>query len=164
MYILFWVGSQSPRGAVIIILIMNKYYECVTVALVIQHAKRMRRIILSSVACLAVLYFSTLSHKRNDIRKKLLNIKCVFWLSLQILSVTFVIPARIQRDYTINVHRTLYKVPLCLTDIIKSKFFKIFEKCSNVRFYKICVVVAELFLEYRQTDIHGEANSRISQF
>jgi len=36
---------------------------------VIQHAKRMRHIILSSVACLA-LYFFTLSHKRHGFRKK----------------------------------------------------------------------------------------------
>jgi len=34
------------------------------VALGIQHAMRKRRIILSSVACPDVLYFSTLSHKR----------------------------------------------------------------------------------------------------
>jgi hypothetical protein len=33
------------------------YSECVSVALVTQHAKRMRRIILSSVACLAVTVF-----------------------------------------------------------------------------------------------------------
>jgi hypothetical protein len=38
------------------------YYECVSVVLVIQHSKRMRRIILSSVACLAVPCFSTSSH------------------------------------------------------------------------------------------------------
>jgi hypothetical protein len=42
------------------------YSECVSVALVIKHAKRMRRIILSSVACLTVQYFSILSHKRHD--------------------------------------------------------------------------------------------------
>jgi len=42
----------------------------VSVALVIQHQKRMRPIILSPVACLALPYFSTLPHKRYDFRKK----------------------------------------------------------------------------------------------
>jgi hypothetical protein len=42
--------------------------EFVYVALVIQHIKRMRRIILSSVVCLDPPYFSTLSHKRQDFR------------------------------------------------------------------------------------------------
>jgi len=50
---------------------------CVFVSLVMQHAKDMRRIILSSVTCLDSFLFPTSSHKRHDIREKLLNIKCV---------------------------------------------------------------------------------------
>jgi hypothetical protein len=37
------------------------YSECVSVAAVIQHVKRLRRILLTPVACLDILYFPTLS-------------------------------------------------------------------------------------------------------
>jgi hypothetical protein len=43
--------------------------QCVSVVLVIQHAKGMRHIILSIVACLAFSHSSTLSHKQHDFRK-----------------------------------------------------------------------------------------------
>ena len=57
------------------------------VALVIQHAMRMRRIIFSPVACQAVHYFSTLSQKLRDFffgGGGLLNTKCVFSVFPQI--------------------------------------------------------------------------------
>jgi len=46
------------------------YSECVSVTLVMQHAVRMCRIVLSSVAYLAVPYRFIMPHKRHDFRKK----------------------------------------------------------------------------------------------
>jgi hypothetical protein len=44
----------------------SAYSECVSVALVMQNAKRMLFVILSSVFCPALPRFSTLSHKLRD--------------------------------------------------------------------------------------------------
>jgi hypothetical protein len=57
------------------------YWVCVSVALVIQHATRMRCIILWSVAWLALPYFSKLFHKRQDYEKKITR-QNVFWFSV----------------------------------------------------------------------------------
>jgi len=57
-----WRNHCCSGKAVIIII----YSEYVSVALFIQHAKRMPRTVLMSMTCLALPYFSTLSLKRHD--------------------------------------------------------------------------------------------------
>ena len=84
---------------------------CASVALIIQHAKRMPCIILWSVACPALPYISTLSHKLQDFRgKKLFSTK----LSVYLLCENFLILRRTQRDTVINVCRFSCKVPILL--------------------------------------------------
>ena len=43
--------------------------------------------------------------------KKLLSMKCVFWVSLKMLSEICLIVRRIQRDIIINLHKSSCKVP-----------------------------------------------------
>jgi hypothetical protein len=84
------------------------------VALITQNEKRCH-IILSSVASLAVPCFSTLSHKRHDFREeKGIEYKMRVFIVSKFLFETFLILRRIQRDITINVHRSSCKVPVML--------------------------------------------------
>jgi hypothetical protein len=53
--------------------------------------------------------FSTLSHKRHDFRNKSLNIKCVFWFSLQFLSEKFLIPRRAEREIWSEIYIGLHQ-------------------------------------------------------
>jgi hypothetical protein len=97
----------------------------------------MRQIVFSSVtylpACLPFPYFFTLSHTRQDFRKeKLLTTKCVFLFSLRLLTATFLIPRRIQKDIIKNIQRSSYIVPVFLWDfneiwISSTHFRKILE-------------------------------------
>jgi hypothetical protein len=60
---------------------------------------------LTSVACQPLLYFSPLSHKRHDFRKKKLrNVKCLLVFTLQILSEKF-LDIKIQLENTINLRK-----------------------------------------------------------
>ena len=86
-----------------------------SVALGVEHEKRMSRILLSFVACPVVQYFFTLSHKLEECRgKKLLNIKFVM---LSILSETFLILRRFQREILPKMYIGLHvKYPLFLPE------------------------------------------------
>ena len=75
---------------------------------------RMLRIILLSVACTAVQYFSTLSHKQRDFRKKVIEHEmCVMIFSTN-LPETFLILRRIERDMIKNVNWFSYEMPVIL--------------------------------------------------
>ena len=66
--------------------------------------------------------------------KKLLNTKCVFWFSLQLLSETFLILRRNGRDIINNVYRSACTVPLFLSYFNETWLFRqIFEKVLKYR-------------------------------
>ena len=133
------------------------YSRCVSVALVIQHAMRMRRIILSSLDCPA-LGFSTLSHNGTIFKKKkLLKLKCVFWFSLQFLSQIFLILGRIQEDIIINVQRSSCKVPVILVMFNETWIFS--TDPPIILKYQISLKSFQFFHVGGRIDRHIAANS-----
>jgi hypothetical protein len=133
------------------------YSECVSIALIIQHATRTRRIILSSVACPELLYFSILSHKRHDFRKKKLNIKCVFYTN-------FASKISNSKQFS-EMYVGLYvKHPLLLWDFNETwifhreflKFFKYWFSRKSVQRWSNCTIRTD-----GETD---EGNSAFSHF
>jgi hypothetical protein len=107
--------------------------------------------------------------------KKLLSTKCVFWLSLQILSETFLILRRNERDMIkvyIDVH---IKYPLFLNDFNETwnfttdfrKILKYQISWKSVQREPSCSMRAYVRTDGwadRVTDKHDKANSRFSQF
>jgi hypothetical protein len=92
------------------------YPHCMSVDLFIQHAKRRDRIILSSVACLALAYFSTPCYKQPPVsggKKGVIEHKICFGI-LYDLSKIFLFIGRIFWDSIIDVYRSSCEVHLIL--------------------------------------------------
>jgi len=88
----------------------------VCLAVGIQHAMRTRRIVIYGHPALH--YFST-SHKRHDFREKkkrkeVTEHRMRILISSQLLSETFLILRRIERDMTKNEYWSSCKVPVIL--------------------------------------------------
>jgi hypothetical protein len=74
----------------------------------------MLRIILPSVTCPAIQYFSTLSHKRHDCREKVNVHKMYVLIFSTNLSETFLILRRTEGNTAKNIRRTSCEVPMNL--------------------------------------------------
>jgi len=84
-------------------------------------------------------------------KKKLLNIKCVFWFFLQLLSETFLILKRTEQD-TIKVYHFSCKVPIILVIFQWNYFFDRFSKNIQIQnLLKLSPVGAWLFQVDGQT-------------
>jgi len=127
----------------------------VSVALVIYHAIRMRCIILTSEACLAVPYLSTISHKRYGFRENVTEHKMCVLIFSTILSQIFLVLRRIQRDIIINLNRSSCTVPVVLARLQRNlKFFDRLSGNTEIRNFKeIRQVGAELFHMDGETDV-----------
>lgn len=114
------------------------------VALVIHQASVSA--IFSSLACLALSYFSVLCHKRHDFRKRVTENE-IYVLRFSTPSFRNVSLSRIQEDSIINVHRSSCKVPAILVRFLR--YLNFLDRCYKnnqlSHFTKIRSVEAETF-------------------
>jgi hypothetical protein len=156
---------------------------CMRVALLIQNETHVRHIVTSFVAPLAPANFSSLSSKRHDFQKKLLEMKCVFWFSLKIFSKIYLILRIIWRGShkyeNVFMLSTIYSCRIFMKSL-NTKFhqnpsrrsrilscgqtdmttvivtFRNFAKTSNIN-YSFCIRVASISLYMTTTNILFDA-------
>ena len=129
------------------------YSECVSVALCIWCPCS----ILSSVAWPAVKYFSTLSHKLHDLRKKNVTLykTCLLIFSTNFVS-NILILTRTGRDKIKNVRWSSCKMCYSCQILMQLGFSKqIFEKYSNVKCHENPFSVSRV-VACGRTDRHDE--------
>jgi hypothetical protein len=138
------------------------YFECMFVAVVsvIQHVKPMRHIILSSVVCPVIQYFSTLFHKRHDFYLKKVTERVLIFFTNFVRRIYF------QKNLaivTINASscRVLYILVRCQWTL---NFVDIFLKTQISNFVKIRAVGVELFHSCGRTDDETDRHDETSRF
>ena len=116
--------------------------------------------ILSYVSCPPLEHVSTLSHKRHDFwEKKIIEYEmCVFFkFSLQVLSETFLLSRRTERDVAKHLCWSPCEVTVMLVSFqrVLKISRQIFEKYSNIKFHENPPLGAEW-----QTDRHRPPRHR----
>jgi hypothetical protein len=127
------------------------------------------RIRLSNMACLAVPYFTTLSHVRHRLRERIYWTLNLFRFPQQLLSVSFLILWRTEQNILINIRIHINYLLFYYILMIFEFTRKIFEKASNTTFHKNSPSVgAQNFHADRQTNttkllvtFHNFANAPI---
>jgi len=115
---------------------------------------------LPSVASPALQYFSTLSHRRHDFRKQVIENKTYISIISTCLSETFLILGRIERDDKKHILTFI----LFVSDFNATRiFWTDFEEFPGTKFHKNPFSGSRV-VPYGQTDRHDEANnSRFSR-